>query len=163
MTAHRASAPAFVTFAVITVSDTRSTATDKSGPLAREILESEGHRVAIQRIVRDEAAEIERALRDALEAPEVQAIVFTGGTGVAPRDVTPETLERNFDKRLEGFGEAFRRLSFEEIGTAAILSRATAGVVARKAVFALPGSSGAVRLGVSRLIAPEIAHLVSLL
>ena len=118
--------------------------------------------VAWHRIVRDEEAEIQAAVRDALEDAAVQAVVATGGTGVAPRDVTVEACRGFFDKELPGFGELFRFLSYEDVGTAALASRATAGIAARKPVFLLPGSRDAVDLAVRRLVLPELGHLVSI-
>lgn len=148
--------------AVLTVSDTRKPANDASGARARELLEAAGHEVAWARIVKDEPDEIARAIRDALEDPTVDALVATGGTGVAPRDVTIETARPFFDKELPGFGELYRMLSWQEIGSAALASRATAGIAAGKPAFFLPGSPAGVELGVAKLVAPEIAHLASL-
>lgn len=159
---HKARAPASVAIAVLTVSDTRKPSNDLSGARARELLEAAGHKIAWSRIVRDEPEEISRALRDALEDEGVDALVATGGTGVAPRDVTVETARPFFDKELPGFGEIFRALSFADVGSAALASRATAGVAAGKPVFLLPGSRAAVELAITRLVAPEVAHLRAL-
>lgn len=159
---HKARAPRAVSVAVLTVSDTRKPANDASGALSRKILEDAGHKVAWARIVKDEPDEIARAIRDALEDSAVDALVATGGTGVAPRDVTIETARPFFDKELPGFGELYRMLSWQEIGSAALASRATAGIAAGKPAFFLPGSPAAVDLAVSKLVAPELAHLVSL-
>jgi len=157
---HRAYAPKSIACAVLTVSDSRTAADDTSGKLIRELLESGGHRTVEHGIVADDAEAIRFAVLRALARPEVHAVIATGGTGVSPRDVTPDTLEPLFEKRLSGFGELFRMLSFAEIGAAALLSRATAGTVGGKVVYVMPGSSGAVRLGMEKLVLPELAHVV---
>jgi molybdenum cofactor biosynthesis protein B len=157
---HRADAPTGIVCAVITVSDTRTLATDRGGDAAVAALEGWGHAVSLRRLVPDIPAAIQHALRDALAAREVDAVVLTGGTGLGPRDVTPEVVERALDKRLSGFGELFRRLSEDEIGAAAMLSRATAGLAHGKPVFCLPGSPKAVALACRRLVGPELAHLL---
>jgi molybdenum cofactor biosynthesis protein B len=148
---------------VITVSDTRTLETDRSGARAAELLIAAGHAVAGRRIVPDERAAIGRAVQEAIDDPAVDAVILSGGTGLAPRDVTYETVRDLLAKPIDGFGELFRMLSFEEIGAAAMLSRAVGGVTARTAIFALPGSSKAVELGVTRLIAPELGHLLGLI
>jgi len=160
---HRASAPAAVRCVVCTVSDSKTPETDTSGRLLREGLEAAGHVVVEQRLVRDEPSQIHAVLHQACAHPGIQAVVFTGGTGIAPRDQTVEALEALLEKRLPGFGELFRMLSYQEIGPAAMLSRAVAGVHAGRAVFALPGSPAACRLALERLILPELPHLVGLL
>lgn len=142
--------------AVLAVSDTRDLAGDRSGALIAAALEAAGHRVVERRVVRDEVEEIRAAVRAWCAADGVRAVIVTGGTGVTSRDVTPEALAPLFDKPLPGFGELFRMLSWEEIGAAAIQSRACAGLVAGRAVFALPGSSGACRLGLERIILPQL-------
>jgi molybdenum cofactor biosynthesis protein B len=159
--AHRRDAAASVPTAVLTVSDTRTPETDTGGALVAELLEGAGHRVAWRRIVRDEASEITAAVAGALGDPAVRALVVTGGTGVAPRDVTPESVEPLLERSVPGFGELFRALSFAEIGSAALLSRALAGLARGRVVFVLPGSRGAVRLGMERLILPELGHLAA--
>jgi molybdenum cofactor biosynthesis protein B len=156
---HRAHAPASVTCAVLTVSDTRTLETDAGGALAISLLEGAGHAVALRRLVRDEPAEIGAGLEEALAHPNVQGVVLTGGTGVAPRDRTPEAVEPYLDRVLPGFGELFRQLSYAEIGAAAMLSRALAGIAQGRIVFVLPGSRGALRLAFEKLILPEIGHL----
>jgi len=158
--AHRAYAPASVGCAVLTVSDSRTVADDSSGKLIRELLASAGHRTVEHAIVPDESDAIRLAVLRALARADVDAVIATGGTGVSPRDVTPEAVAPLLDKPLAGFGEIFRMLSFQEIGAAALLSRALAGTSAGKIVYVLPGSSGAVRLGMERLIVPELAHVV---
>lgn len=157
---HRRRAPRSLRTAILTVSDSRTAATDASGRLIRSLLEQAGHRVLHHRIVPDEVEEIRAALLQAAEAGEVQAVLVTGGTGLAPRDVTIEAVESVLDKRIDGFGELFRSLSFAEIGPAAMLSRATAGVSRSTVVVAMPGSEPAVRLAMTRLVLPELAHMV---
>ncbi len=146
--------------AVLSVSDTRTEATDEGGRRIVEALEAAGHRVAERALVRDEPAEIEARLRRWLAAGRVEVIVTTGGTGISLRDTTVEVVERLLDKRLEGFGELFRMLSHRQIGAAAMLSRAVAGLAGRTAVFALPGSVAAVALAMDELIVPELPHLL---
>jgi molybdenum cofactor biosynthesis protein B len=159
---HRAQAPRSVACAVVTVSDTRTLADDRSGGTIVELLEAAGHAVAARTIVRDEPAELDAAIRELAIRPGVEAILITGGTGAAPRDQTPETLTRLFTKELPGFGELFRMLSFQEIGAAAMLSRACGGLIDRTVVLLMPGSTPAVRLAMDRLILPELGHLVEL-
>jgi molybdenum cofactor biosynthesis protein B len=156
---HRQHAPKIVPTAVVTVSDTRTTADDTGGALVAEMLESGGHPVVSRGIVRDEPEAIAAALRELVARDDVRAVVFTGGTGVAPRDVTPDTLEPLLERLVPGFGELFRMLSYEEIGSAALLSRALAGLLAGKVIFVLPGSRGAVQLGMQQLVVPELGHL----
>jgi molybdenum cofactor biosynthesis protein B len=156
---HRRDAPARVPTAVLTVSDTRTLETDTGGALVAELLAGAGHPVASRAIVRDEPDEIRRGLESALAAPDVRAVVLTGGTGVAPRDITPETVEPLLERVIPGFGELFRMLSYEEIGSAALLSRALAGLRGGRVVFVLPGSRGAIRLALEKLILPELGHL----
>jgi molybdenum cofactor biosynthesis protein B len=148
---------------VVTVSDTRTLETDGSGLRAAELLAAAGHSVRDRRIVRDERDAIAAAVRDGIADPEVDAVILNGGTGLAPRDVTYETVLDLLEKPIDGFGELFRMLSYEQVGAAAMLSRAVAGVTGTTAVFALPGSSKAVELGIERLIAPELGHLIGLI
>lgn len=159
---HKAHAPRHVAVAVVTVSDSRKSAGDESGALLAQLAEGAGHRIVWRALVRDEPAEIRAALRDALQAG-AEAVVFTGGTGIARRDVTIETLAPRFTKEIPGFGELFRMLSHESMGSAAMASRASAGVVGGALVFLLPGSPDACRLAMERLILPELGHLVGLL
>ena len=156
---HKVQAPASVGCFVLTVSDTRTADTDSSGRAVRELLETTGHRVTGSAIVRDNPSEVAEHVRRRLEEPDTRIIIATGGTGITSRDGTFEAVNGMFEKRLEGFGELFRMLSFQEIGAAAMLSRATAGTIGRKAVFVLPGSEHAVRLAMSRLILPELGHI----
>ena len=156
---HRRAAPAEVPTAVVTVSDTRKLENDTGGALAAELLQAAGHPVVAREIVRDDPTAIATLLRELLARDEVRAVVFTGGTGVAPRDLTPDAVEPLLDRVIPGFGELFRVLSYQEIGSAAILSRALAGLVSGRVVFVLPGSRGALRLGLEKLVVPELAHL----
>ena len=136
-----------VRIAVLTVSDTRDAGSDTSGDTLAARIEKAGHVVADRAILRDDADRIERRLRAWIAAPEVDAVISTGGTGVTGRDVTPEAFERVLDKRIEGFGELFRMISFRTIGTSAMQSRAVGGVAGGTYLFALPGSTGAVKDG----------------
>jgi molybdenum cofactor biosynthesis protein B len=156
---HRKDAPKSVPTVVVTVSDTRTLETDTGGALVQQYLEEAGHEVLARTIVADERQAITTALERALELPECRALIFTGGTGVAPRDVTPDAVEPLLERVIPGFGEIFRQLSFEEIGSAALLSRSLGGLAQGRVVFVVPGSRGAVRLAMERLILPEIGHL----
>ncbi len=142
--------------AVITVSDTRTIDTDRSGQLMQQLLKQSGHTIAHYAIVPDEPDQI----RSQLEI-DVDAIMLSGGTGIAPRDTTYDAIEQLLEKTLPGFGEIFRSLSYAEIGSRAIASRAIAGVYSGKLIFSLPGSSNAVKLAVEQLILPELVHLVT--
>jgi molybdenum cofactor biosynthesis protein B len=148
-----------VTLAIVTVSDTRTPETDGSGKLIRELAEADGHTVAGYRIVKDEPGEVAQALED-FAAGTAQAILFNGGTGISRRDRTYDVISRALEKELSGFGEIFRMLSYQEVGAAAMLSRATAGIYRGKVVISMPGSTNAVRLGMDKLVLPEIRHLV---
>lgn len=159
---HRQAAPAAVVCGVVTVSDTRTRADDRSGDLVEQLLVAAGHKIAAREIVPDEPVQVAAVVQRLADDPAVQAVLLTGGTGVAPRDQTPEAVAALFTKPLPGFGELFRMLSFAEIGAAAMLSRATAGLVDRTVVFLMPGSTAAVRLAVERLVLPELAHIASL-
>ncbi len=147
-----------VSVMVVTVSDTRTPETDVSGNYLRQQLEAAGHRVHSQRIIRDEPAELEAAL-DEVASSKVQVVIFNGGTGLSRRDMTFDVLERKLEKTWPGFGEIFRMLSYEQVGAAAMMSRATAGVYGGKVVISTPGSPAAVRLAWEKLIAPELEHL----
>jgi molybdenum cofactor biosynthesis protein B len=157
---HRAQSPTRVACFVLTVSDTRTLATETSGRVIAELLEGAGHTVTERLVVRDDPDEVTRAVQAALGRREARVIITTGGTGIARRDSTYEAVTALFDKRLDGFGELFRLLSFQAIGSAAMLSRASAGVAAGCAIFMLPGSEHAVRLAMERLIVPELGHIV---
>jgi molybdopterin adenylyltransferase len=157
---HRESAPETVRVAILTISDTRTPETDTGGDTAEELLVDAGQEVVERRIVRDEVAGIRNNLVDLLARSDVDAVITTGGTGISARDTTYEVVERMLEKQLDGFGELFRMLSYEEIGSAAIMSRALAGSVGSKFVASLPGSRNAVRLAVEKLLVPELAHIV---
>ena len=157
---HKADAPKSVRCAVLTVSDTRTLETDTGGRAIAELLESAGHVVTGRTIVRDDADQIRGAIERLLASPDVQAIVTTGGTGISSRDSTFEVVSGMLQKKLDGFGELFRMLSYHQIGPAAMLSRACAGLLARRIVISLPGSEAAVRLAMEKLVVPELGHLV---
>lgn len=157
---HRQAAPEQIGCAVITVSDTRTEETDRSGRIMIESLEAAGHVVAHYAIVPDEPERIREQLELCASDERIDAILFNGGTGIASRDTTFDVLSRALEKELPGFGELFRMLSWEEIGAAAMLSRATAGVFRGRILFSTPGSSNAVRLAMEKLIVPELGHLV---
>ncbi|KIX91114.1 molybdenum cofactor biosynthesis protein B [Staphylococcus microti] len=148
--------------AVLTVSDTRTIETDKGGQTVKALLETSNTVVQSEhyRIVKDDKTEIQAQLREWL-ATDIDVIITTGGTGIAPRDVTIESVSPLLTKEIEGFGELFRYLSYtEDVGTRALLSRAVGGTISNKLIFCLPGSTGAVKLGMNKLILPELNHLV---
>jgi molybdenum cofactor biosynthesis protein B len=164
---HKRQAPALadIRIAVVTVSDTRTPETDVGGQLVRDLCQQAGAVVTGTVIVPDDAARVAAHVRTLVSnneaAPQsIHAVLLTGGTGIARRDTTVEALAGLFDKTLDGFGELFRMLSFQEVGAAAMLSRATAGVVDGVVVFLMPGSPKAVRLAMERLILPELGHLI---
>jgi molybdenum cofactor biosynthesis protein B len=144
---------------VVTCSDTRDESKDESGRVLRELLEGDGHSVSGYRVIQDEPEAIRAMLKEA-QAVGARAVIFNGGTGIGRRDSTVETLQALFEKTLPGFGELFRALSYKEIGSAAMMSRATAGTYQGMILFALPGSPQAVRLGLQQLILPELGHAV---
>ncbi|MGM8365839.1 MogA/MoaB family molybdenum cofactor biosynthesis protein [Virgibacillus sp. W0181] len=147
---------------VVTISDTRTIETDKSGNLIIELLENAGHVVEKRKIIPDQPEKISQVIEEGAHTSEVDAIITTGGTGIAARDVTIEVVQKMLDKEITGFGELFRMLSYtEDIGSAALLSRAIAGVYTNTAIFAIPGSSGAVKLAMNKLILPELVHIVN--
>jgi molybdenum cofactor biosynthesis protein B len=147
--------------AAITVSDTRSGETDKSGQLIQQLLLDAGHAIAIYAIIKDEPNQIQAQLETLSQHPEIEVVIFNGGTGIAPRDTTYDALAGLLEKTLPGFGELFRYLSYQEIGSRAIASRAIAGVYRHQLIFSIPGSTGAVKLALEKLILPELAHLVT--
>jgi len=157
---HRASAPRSVRCHVVTVSDTRTEDTDTGGRAVADLLRSGGHVVTGRTIVKDDPDQIRGAIERLLATPDLQAIVTTGGTGISSRDSTYEVVTTMLQKRLDGFGELFRMLRYQQIGAAAMLSRACAGVVAGRIVIALPGSEAGVRLAMEKLVTPELGHLV---
>ncbi|RDI44272.1 MogA/MoaB family molybdenum cofactor biosynthesis protein [Falsibacillus pallidus] len=159
--AHKEKAPSSIRVSIITVSDTRTLETDKSGALMEALLKENGHIVLSRNIVKDEQNEIRSTFLSKIEEEEVQAVLINGGTGLARRDVTIETISSHFEKEISGFGELFRMLSYQEdIGSAAMLSRATGGTKDGKAIFITPGSTGAVRLAMEKLILPELSHII---
>jgi molybdenum cofactor biosynthesis protein B len=160
VTEHKKQAPPAVACFILTVSDTRTPDTDTSGRAIRELLEGAGHRVTAQVIVKDDPQAVAAEVLTQLRHSAANVIITTGGTGVTSRDGTYEAIDGLLEKRLTGFGELFRMLSFQEIGAAAMMSRATAGTAGRKAIFVLPGSENAVRLAMTKLIIPELGHVV---
>lgn len=157
---HKALATQSVRCYVVTVSDTRTEDSDTSGRAIADLLTAAGHRVAGRTIVKDDAELVRDIIVRQLANPDVQVIITTGGTGISSRDSTYEAVTTMLQKRLDGFGELFRMLSYEQIGSAAIMSRACAGLVAGRIVVSLPGSEAAVRLAMERLLIPELGHLV---
>ena len=157
---HRRAAPSILGFAVVTVSDSRRPDDDTSGHAIRDLATTAGHRVEDSTLVPDDVASIRGAVRRMLELPGVDVVVATGGTGFSPRDVTLEAVGPMLERPVEGFGELFRMLSYSQVGAAAMLSRAAAGLVGTRVVFLLPGSPKAVVLAMEALILPEAAHLL---
>jgi molybdenum cofactor biosynthesis protein B len=157
---HKATSPASVRCYVLTISDTRTSANDTSGRAIDELLSANGHQVVGRSIVKDDPEAIRDVLHTQLDQSAAQIIITTGGTGITSRDSTYEVVGNLLEKRLEGFGELFRMLSYQEIGPAAMMSRACAGTAHGKIIISLPGSEHAVRLAMTKLIVPEIGHLV---
>lgn len=157
---HRTAAPRRLTVGIVTLSDTRSAASDASGDAIRAALDAAGHLARGPRILREDPASLPAELAAACTEPGLDAVIVCGGTGIAPRDLACDILTRLYRQPLPGFGELFRALSYEAIGSAALLSRASAGVVGDRLVFSIPGSPAAVRLALEKLILPEIAHAV---
>ena len=147
--------------AVVTLSDTRTPGTDTSGNLTRTLLESHGFAVVASHLLRDEAADLQQALDALLARDDVDVILTNGGTGIAKRDATVSVVEKAIDTPLPGFGELFRMLSWEQVGSGAMLSRAAAGIARGKLIFAMPGSPKAVELAMTKLVLPELKHLVN--
>lgn len=157
---HREASPDRIYVAVLTISDTRTLETDAGGDTIQQFLEEAGHEVVSRKIVSDDPPFIRVALIDLLATPAVDAVITTGGTGISARDGTYEVVAALLDKRLDGFGEIFRMLSYEEVGAAAMLTRAVAGSAGAKFLAALPGSRNAVRLAMEKLLMPELPHVV---
>lgn len=157
---HKYHALSQVTCMVITISDTRTEETDTSGRLIVKLLQQSGHTVARKAIVRDEPDEIRALLHEGLASEEIQVIICNGGTGISVRDRSYEAVEQLLDKRLDGFGELFRTLSYQDIGSAAMMSRAVAGIAGNTVIFSTPGSKGAVELAMEKLILPELGHMI---
>jgi len=157
---HRKASPESVSCAVITISDSRTEADDESGKLYRELLTQNGHKVLAYALLKNDATVIRQKILDLLKMDSLQVIITSGGTGLSHRDVTVETVTPLLEKKLEGFGELFRSLSYQEIGTSAILSRSVAGASGGRVILCLPGSLGATRLALEKIILPEIGHMV---
>jgi molybdenum cofactor biosynthesis protein B len=157
---HKARGPAVISCGIITCSDTRTPETDKSGQLIRELLTKEGHRIDAYHVVKDDPTDVQNLVQQLGKNQALGAIIINGGTGISQRDSTFEAVDGLLEKRLVGFGEIFRYLSYKDIGSSAILSRATAGLYQGKVIFSIPGSSGAVRLAMEALILPELPHIV---
>jgi len=157
---HRAEAPPIVRCAVVTVSDTRTLETDTGGQTIRDLVVGAGHQVVDRHLIPDEPAPMRDLLASLRDRADVDAVLMTGGTGIGSRDQTFETVTGMLDKTLPGYGELFRMLSYEEIGSAAMLSRAVGGLIGRTVLVTMPGSRAAVRLAMEKLILPELGHLV---
>jgi len=157
---HRHEAPQVAGCAVITVSDTRTPETDRGGSTIADLLAGAGQQVVFREIIPDEPRRMREMLDGLRDRDDVDVILMTGGTGLGSRDQTYETVSGLFDKTLPGYGELFRMLSFEQIGSAAMLSRAAGGLIGRTVLLTMPGSPAAVRLAMERLILPELGHLV---
>ena len=148
---------------IVTISDSRRPENDHSGDRMAELTTAGGHQVCARQIVADESDLIRAAIAEGIQNPEIDVVLTNGGTGIAARDVTPEVVAELLDRSLDGFGELFRSLSFSEIGSAAMLSRAIGGVSGGTLIFSLPGSTKAVELGMTKLVVPELGHLIGLL
>jgi molybdenum cofactor biosynthesis protein B len=157
---HQADLPAKIIIAVLTVSDSRTESNDKSGRLIIRSLRSRGHYIENYRIVKNDPNEIKSVIDTWISSNMIQAIIISGGTGISHKDITVETLDPLLEKKLQGFGELFRFLSYEEIGTSAIMSRALAGTLDGRVVISIPGSVEAVKLAMEKIIIPEIGHMV---
>jgi molybdopterin adenylyltransferase len=158
---HKAHAPISLSCVILTCSDTRTRETDTSGKLLCHLLKEQGHQIAHYRIIKDEPSEILNQLREETKPEQdSRVVIINGGTGISKRDSTFEAVDGFLEKRLEGFGEIFRYLSYKEIGSPAMLSRATAGIRGHHIIFSIPGSEGAVRLAMEHLILPEIGHII---
>lgn len=160
VTEHKKQAPKEVRCKIVTISDTRTEETDKSGQLLHELLKEAGHTVTSYEIVKDDKESIQQAVLAGYHREDVDVVLTNGGTGITKRDVTIEAVSALLDKEIVGFGELFRMISYlEDIGSSAMLSRAIGGTIGRKVVFSMPGSSGAVRLAMNKLILPELGHI----
>ena len=157
---HKEASPESVSCAVLTVSDSRTEEDDESGRILRKKLEQNGHRVVFHAILKNDVNALKDQLEELLALKELQVIITSGGTGAGSRDITVETVSPMLEKRLDGFGELFRYLTYQELGTASIMSRAVSGTIRGKVILCLPGSPGAANLAMDRIILPEISHLV---
>ena len=160
---HKSASPPNILCSILTVSDTRKKENDESGKLIFKLLKEADHSVSFYEVVKDDPKEIRNILLNQAENPFVQAVIINGGTGISPRDRTFEAVNPLLEKKIDGFGEIFRFISYQEIGSPAMMSRAVAGIFKGKVIFSLPGSVDAVRLAMKRLILPEIGHIVRLL
>ena len=163
VTEHKDKAYRAVRCAVITASDTRTVDTDTSGKKIKDLLIAQQHVVTSYQILKDEPTQISAAMRTLLDQSGVDAVIINGGTGIAPRDTTFEAIQGILEKEISGFGELFRMLSYQDIGSAAMMTRATAGVAKGKIIISLPGSTGAVELGMTKLVLPELGHMLFVL
>ena len=159
--AHRRESPDRARCAVVTVSDSRDASTDRGGDLICELLASSGHEVVRREIVPDEPDQLRSLVQQCVQRDDTQIVLITGGTGISSRDQTAEAVQQLFSKHLPGYGELFRSLSYQEIGPAAMLSRAAGGLVGRVPVLTMPGSPAAIRLAMEGLILPELGHLIA--
>ena len=157
---HKHKSPKNVNCAVLIISDSRTEQSDESGKLIKQMLKKNGHSVASYCILKNDAASIQKKLDELLAEENLQVIIASGGTGISHLDVTVETITPYLEKKLDGFGELFRFLTYQEIGSGSILSRAIGGVARGKVILCLPGSVGAVSLAMEKIILPEIGHLV---
>ncbi|APV43774.1 molybdenum cofactor biosynthesis protein B [Dehalogenimonas formicexedens] len=157
---HEALAPKSVSVAVITVSDSRTLETDESGRLIKDVLINHSHRIHSYHLLPNNTPGLDSLMEDLLGSAGIDAVVITGGTGLSHKDITIETVSPKFQKRMDGFGELFRSLSYQEIGAASVLSRAAGGITNGKVVLCLPGSAAAVRLALEKIIVPELPHMV---
>jgi molybdenum cofactor biosynthesis protein B len=157
---HKKEAPQSVNCALVTVSDSRTEETDESGKLLKQKLTEGGHKLVSYTLLKNDSEAVRQTIEELLDEEEVQVIITGGGTGVSHRDITVETVSALLEKKLDGFGELFRSLSYQEIGTASIMSRSIAGVARGKVIICIPGSLGATRLAAEKIIVPEIGHMV---
>ncbi|MFC2070322.1 molybdenum cofactor biosynthesis protein B [Chloroflexota bacterium] len=157
---HKKEAPLSIGFALLTISDSRTEETDESGKLLKRKLSESGHRIVAYALIKNDATAVKETIGELLDEKEVQVIITGGGTGLSHRDITVETVSAMLEKRLDGFGELFRSLSYQEIGTAGMMSRAVAGVIGGKIIICIPGSIGATELAADRIILPEIGHMI---
>ena len=160
---HKKHSASNIKCSVVTVSDTRTKDDDESGKLIVRLLKDLSHLVSFYEVIKDEPEEIEKFIINQTRSDLTQAMIISGGTGISPRDVTFEVVNALLEKKLDGFGEIFRHLSYQEIGSPAIMSRAVAGIYQGKVIFSIPGSVDAVRLAMERLILPEVGHIITLL
>ncbi len=157
---HKEISPKNIACAVITISDSRTEATDESGTFLKARMAEAGHQVLLYTLLKNDPEAIRRTFTGLLARPELQVIITTGGTGASHRDITIETITTMLEKKLDGFGELFRYLTYQEIGTTSVMSRAMAGVIQGKVVISLPGSLNAVTLAIEKIILPEVGHMV---